>query len=126
MNFCFQLSSEVRQTPGTTSMSVPGFRFAFLEVLSCLPHNLSDVFYRSFRSTSLAYLPARAVFEVPKPEVVPYEYESLLYSHPLSSQPVDTVRNASEVRWPRRRLVDSSSVKGTEASSTLGSVRVSV
>jgi hypothetical protein len=25
---------------------------------------------------------------VPKPEVVPYEYESLLYCHPLSSQPV--------------------------------------
>jgi hypothetical protein len=46
------------------------------------------VFYTSFRSTSLAYLSARAVFEVPKPEVVPYEYESLLYCHPLSSQPV--------------------------------------
>jgi hypothetical protein len=25
---------------------------------------------------------------VPKPEVVAYEYESLLYCHPLSSQPV--------------------------------------
>src|SRR5215212_8662167 len=36
----------------------------------------------------LAHLPARAVFEVPKPEVVTYEYESLLYCHPLSSQPV--------------------------------------
>jgi len=65
-----------------------GLRSAFLGVLSCLPHILSDVFYRSLRSTPLAYLPARAVFEVPKPEVVPYEYESLLYCHPLSSQPV--------------------------------------
>jgi hypothetical protein len=65
-----------------------GLRSAFLGALSCLPHNLSDVFYRSLRSTSLAYLPARAVFEVPKAEVVPYEYESLLYCHPLSSQPV--------------------------------------
>jgi hypothetical protein len=36
----------------------------------------------------LVHLPARAVFEVPQPEVVPYEYESLLYSHPLGSQPV--------------------------------------
>src|SRR5215212_3867885 len=46
------------------------------------------MFCRSFRSTSLPYLPARAVFEVPEPEVVPYEYESLLYCHPLCSQPV--------------------------------------
>jgi hypothetical protein len=42
----------------------------------------------SYRVTLLAHLPARTVFEVPQPEVVPYEYESLLYCHPLSSQPV--------------------------------------
>jgi hypothetical protein len=39
-------------------------------------------------TSPLAHLPARTVFEVPQPEVVPYEYESLLYCHPLSSQPV--------------------------------------
>src|SRR5829696_1970179 len=94
--FAFWAFSEVRLAGVLRSSADPrsniyertGLRSAFLGVLSCLPHNLSDVFYRSLRSTPLAYLPARAVFEVPKPEVVPYEYESLLYCHPLSSQPV--------------------------------------
>ena len=65
-----------------------GLRSASLRSIILLHHILSDVLYRSFRSTSLAPLPARAVFEVPEPEVMAYEYESLLYCHPLSSQPV--------------------------------------
>ena len=41
-----------------------------------------------YRVTPLAHLPARTVLKVPKLEVVAHEYESLLYGHPLSSQPI--------------------------------------